>query len=81
MNRSFTYSALVLRVRSSGESNREAFFLTAEEGLIRATVFGGPKSKLRSHVAPFHRGTLWVYHDPIRDSRKVTDFDVQSWRP
>jgi DNA repair protein RecO (recombination protein O) len=32
-------------------------------------------------VAPFHRGTLWVYHDPVRDSRKVTDFDVQSWRP
>ncbi|MDR2101600.1 MAG: DNA repair protein RecO C-terminal domain-containing protein, partial [Treponema sp.] len=23
----------------------------------------------------------WVYHDPVRDSRKVTDFDVQSWRP
>jgi DNA repair protein RecO (recombination protein O) len=32
-------------------------------------------------VAPFHRGTLWVYRDPVRDSRKVTDFDVQSWRP
>ncbi|MDR1286997.1 MAG: recombination protein O N-terminal domain-containing protein, partial [Treponema sp.] len=81
MARSFIYSALVLRVRSSGESNREAFFLTAEEGLVRATVFGGPKSKLRAHVAPFHRGTLWVYHDPVRDSRKVSDFDVQLWRP
>jgi len=81
MPRSFTYSALTLRVRPSGESNREAWFLTAEEGLIRATVFGGPKSRLRSHVAPFHEGTLWVYHDPVRDSRKVSDFDVQSWRP
>jgi len=54
--------------------------LTAEEGLIRATVFGGPKSRLRSHVAPFHAGTLWIYHDPHRDSRKVSDFDVNSWR-
>jgi DNA repair protein RecO (recombination protein O) len=81
MSRSFTYQALVLKTHSSGESNRDAWFLTAEEGLIRATVFGGPKSKLRAHVSPFNRGTLWIYHDPVRDSRKVSDFDVQSWRP
>lgn len=79
--RSFTYNALVLRVRQSGESNREAFFLTAEEGIIRAMVFGGPKSRLRAYISPFHSGTLWIYHDPVKDSRKVTDFDVQSWRP
>ncbi len=79
--RSFTYEALVLRVRQSGESNRESFFLTAEEGIIRAMVFGGPKSKLRAYVAPFHSGTLWIYYDLVKDSRKVTDFDVQSWRP
>jgi DNA repair protein RecO (recombination protein O) len=81
MARTFTYSALVLRVRAMGESNREAWFLTAEEGILRATLFGGPKSRLRSHVAPFHRGTLWIYHDPVRDTRKVTDFDVLAWRP
>ncbi|GHV41430.1 recombinase RecO [Spirochaetia bacterium] len=81
MSRSFTYQALVLKTRSSGESNRDAWFLTAEEGLIRATVFGGPKSKLRAHISPFNRGTLWIYHDPVRDSRKVSDFDVRSWRP
>jgi DNA repair protein RecO (recombination protein O) len=81
MPRSFTYSAMTLRVKPSGESNREAWFLTAEEGVIHATVFGGPKSRLRAHVAPFHGGTLWIYHDPVRDSRKVSDFDVLSWRP
>ncbi|MFP3042883.1 recombination protein O N-terminal domain-containing protein [Treponema primitia] len=79
--RLFTYSALILRVRSSGESNREAWILTSEEGILRATVFGGPKSKLRAHVEPYHRGTLWIYRDPVRDSRKITDFDVQSWKP
>jgi DNA repair protein RecO (recombination protein O) len=81
MPRSFTYTALVLRVKPSGESNREAWFLTAEEGILRATVFGGPKSRLRAYVAPFHQGVLWIYHDPVRDSRKVNDFDVQLWRP
>jgi len=48
MSRSFTYTAQILSVRSSGESNRDATILTAEEGIIRATVFGGPKSKLRA---------------------------------
>jgi DNA repair protein RecO (recombination protein O) len=81
MARLFTYSALILRVRPSGESNREAWMLTPEEGILRATVFGGPKSRLRAHVEPYHGGTLWVYRDPVRDSRKITDFDVRSWKP
>jgi DNA repair protein RecO (recombination protein O) len=81
MSRSLSYSVLCLRVRPVGESNREAWFLSAEEGIIKATVFGGPKSRLRAHVAPFNQGRIWIYHDPVRDSRKVTDFDVHSWRP
>ena len=81
MRRNLVRTALVLRARPSGESNREVWFLTAEEGILRATVFGGPKSRLRAHAAPFHSGTVWLYHDPVRDSRKVTDFDVVSWRP
>jgi DNA repair protein RecO (recombination protein O) len=80
MNRTASYQALVLRVRPSGE-HREAEFLTSEEGIIRATVFGGPKSHLRAHVAPFHSGTLWIYRDPVKDTRRVNDFDVVSWRP
>ena len=80
MSRNLSYSALTLRVKASGESNREAWFLTSEDGLVRATVFGGPKSRLRSLVAPFHGGRLIIYHDPVRDSRKVTDFDVFSYR-
>ncbi|MDR0760958.1 MAG: DNA repair protein RecO C-terminal domain-containing protein [Treponema sp.] len=81
MARNFTYTALVLRARPSGESNREITFLTAEEGLIRATVFGGPKSKLRAHAALYHGGKLWIYRDPVKGFMKVTDFDVQEWRP
>lgn len=81
MQRSFSCTALVLRVKPSGESNREAWFLTDTGGLLHATLFGGPKSRLRAHTAPYNQGTLWYYHDPVRDSRKVSDFDVKSWRP
>jgi DNA repair protein RecO (recombination protein O) len=81
MARNFTYTALVLRARPSGESNREITFLTAEEGLIQATVFGGPKSRLRAHASLYHEGRLWIYRDPVKEFMKVTDFDVQAWRP
>jgi DNA repair protein RecO (recombination protein O) len=55
--------------------------LTAETGVTRATLYGGPKSKLRSYVSQFHSGGLYLYHDPVRSSYKVTDFDVRNWRP
>ena len=81
MSRTAVYSALVLRNRPSGESNSEIFMLTAEEGIVRATVFGGAKSKLRSHSAPYNSGKAWIYRDPAKDYGKLSDFDVQSWRP
>jgi DNA repair protein RecO (recombination protein O) len=81
MPRNFISRALVLKTASFGESNREAWFLSADEGILRAVVYGGPKSRLRSHVSPFHSGTLYYYLDPVRDSRRVNDFDVGSWRP
>ena len=80
-NRNVEYSALILRSRPSGESNSEVTLLTAEEGLLRATVFGGPKSKLRSHAAPYNSGRVWIYRDPAKEYAKISDFDVQSWRP
>ena len=79
--RNALYSALVLRSRPSGEANNEVNLLTAEEGILRATVFGGPKSKLRSHSAPYNSGRVWIYRDPAKDYSKISDFDVQSWRP
>jgi DNA repair protein RecO (recombination protein O) len=79
--RNVSYPALILRSRPSGEANREVWLLSAEAGLLRATVFGGPKSKLRSYASPFHSGQAWIYQDPSKDSRKLSDFDVHSWRP
>lgn len=71
----------MLSVRPSGEANREAVFLTEDEGLMRATLFGGPKSRLRAYVAPYHSGELFIYHDPVKNYRKVSDFNVRVWRP
>jgi len=88
MSRTAVYSALVLRNRPFGESNSEVTLLTAEEGIIRATVFGGAKSKLRAHSAPYNSGQVWIYRDKAKDYSqqgfhyaKLSDFDVHSWRP
>ena len=81
MSRTVVYSALVLRSRPSGESNNEVFLLTAEEGIIRATVFGGPKSKLRAFASPYNSGQVWVYRDKAKEYAKLSDFDVRLWRP
>ena len=81
MTRNISCAALALRTRQFGEANREAYFLTREAGVIRAVLYGGPKSKLRAFVSPFHSGLLYLYHVPARDSYKVTDFDVRAWRP
>ncbi|MDR2965899.1 MAG: recombination protein O N-terminal domain-containing protein [Treponema sp.] len=81
MSRTIIYSALSLRCRPSGESNSEVTLLTAEEGIIKATVFGGAKNKLRSHSSPYNSGQVWIYRDPAKEHRSLSDFDVRSWRP
>jgi DNA repair protein RecO (recombination protein O) len=80
MSRTAVYSALVLRSRPSGESNSEVTLLTAEEGIIKATVFGGAKSKLRAYCAPYNSGQVWIYKDKSKEYAKISDFDVRSWR-
>ena len=81
MTRNHCYTALILRSRASGEANRDVWLLTNEAGLFRATVFGGPKSRLRSYASPFNSGQAFIYQDPVKDTRKISDFDVRSWRP
>jgi DNA repair protein RecO (recombination protein O) len=81
VNRNRILTALTLRVRPFGENAREGIFLTREDGLLRAAVYGGAKSKLRAYVSPFNSGILYLYHDPVRDTSKVTDFDCLNWRP
>jgi DNA repair protein RecO (recombination protein O) len=81
MSRNLNCHALILRSRPCGESNRDVWLLSPEAGLLRVTVFGGPKSRLRSYASPFHSGQAWVYHDPVKNTFKLSDFDVNSWRP
>ncbi len=81
MERSFYTQALVLSTRPFGESNLSVTILSPDKGIFTAVLYGGHKSKLRSLVAPFHKGTMWLYNDTAKKSIKITDFDVQSFHP
>ncbi|MBQ6781762.1 MAG: DNA repair protein RecO [Treponema sp.] len=79
MSRNSSCQALVLATHPQGENNRAVTLLSAEEGIFYATLFGGPKSKLRAQVSPFNRGTIWLYKDEPKHSCKITDFDVANY--
>lgn len=79
MQRSFSYQALVINVKPLGENNSSVTLLTAEKGIIRAVLYGGPKSKMRSLVAQWNSGTVWLYENPEKNQIKITDFEVKKF--
>ncbi|UTC64570.1 DNA repair protein RecO C-terminal domain-containing protein [Treponema sp. OMZ 788] len=83
-NRSWVSEALVLSLKTFGEGHRNALLLLPDTEhsckLIDAAVFGGPKSKLRSMVIPYHTGEVWIYSNPIKNSNKISDFKVSDYR-
>lgn len=68
--------AIILNITPQGENNRRICALSSDMGLFYATLYGGPKSKLRSLVQPFNAGKLWIYNDEAKKSIKITDFEV-----
>jgi len=75
--RNFSTAALVLSVQMQGENNRLARIFSPEEGIFYATLYGGPKSKMRSLVSPMNSGVMYLYRDQVKNQTKITDFDVK----
>ncbi|MCM1320486.1 MAG: DNA repair protein RecO [Bacteroides sp.] len=81
MNRNSCIRALVLISRQTAENLRNVTLFSPERGIFQAVLYGGPKSKLRSLVSPYHSGKIWLYTNEINHSTKITDFDVSEYRP
>ncbi len=79
MNRSKSSEAIILSLHASGENNTSVTLLTPEDGVLYATLYGGPKSRLRSYVSQWNRGTIWLYSNPEKDQIKITDFEVKKY--
>ncbi len=70
-------SAVVLKSARMGEIHRSVTLLTPQRGVVYATAHGAGKaaSKLKAAAIPFASVTAYLYHDPVRDSFKVTDVE------
>lgn len=81
MQRSTSTQALVLSLKASGENNNTVTLLTKNQGIVYATLYGGPKSKLRSLVCLWNFGNIWLYDNPEKKQIKITDFEVIKYHP
>ncbi len=77
--RNKTTDAIILNLSRQGENNWTATLISPDSGIFYATVYGGPKSKLRSLVQKFNIGKLYYYDDSQRNLRKISDFDVANY--
>lgn len=77
--RNISVLATILQTQPKGENNYLITYLTAEEGICTATLYGGAKSKLKSLVSPMNSGILYIYKDETKNAIKINDFDVKSY--
>ena len=74
--RNTSFDALFLRSKDSPSGDRIATMLCSEEGIIDAFVFGGSRSSLRSSASPFVFAKVFVYSDPVKHYRKLSDMAI-----
>jgi len=81
MNRSHSAEAIVLKNNRIGDIHKGVVMLTPEEGLVRAIAHGAysQNGKLRGTTNLFCCGTAYLYTDPVKQSTKITDFDVREY--
>ncbi len=59
------------------EYNRGIKIFTPEEGLLNIIAFGAyrPKSRLGSLLQPVSYGEFNIYHDPVKNLYRITDYE------
>ncbi|MCR4954281.1 MAG: DNA repair protein RecO [Treponema sp.] len=81
MQRSYSTPAVVVSVKPSGENNSSVTLITPEKGIVYSTLYGGPKSKMRSLVSLWNSGIIYLYENPEKNQIKISDFDVKNYHP
>ncbi len=75
-DRNESFDALFLRSKDSPSGDRIATMLSAETGIIDAFVFGGSRSSLRASASPFVFAKVFIYSDPVKHYRKLSDMAI-----
>jgi DNA repair protein RecO (recombination protein O) len=79
MYRCISTQAIVIRRERYGEFHKSLSLLTADLGLISATAYGAYKmqSRLRMGSEPFTWSRTLLYHNPVKNTYKVTDLEIR----
>jgi DNA repair protein RecO (recombination protein O) len=77
MNRSVRTDSIILRTRRVGEFHKGLTCLTPEHGILEVMAYGAGKgkSRLSGLVDPFSILKLYLYHEPVKDSYKLSDVE------
>jgi DNA repair protein RecO len=77
MGRNSRSPGIILTSRRVGEYHKALEILLPEEGIVRATAYGAVKgkSRLAGVSEPFIEGEMYIYHDPVKDRRSLTELD------
>jgi DNA repair protein RecO (recombination protein O) len=77
--RTVSTPVIVIRRERMGESHKGLVLLTADRGLLRAAAYGAWKmhSTLRTGSEPFAHSLARLYHDPVKNTWKVTDLEMR----
>lgn len=79
MQRSFSTPAIILNLKPQGENNSTVTIITPEKGILYVTLYGGPKSKMKSIVSQWNSGIIYLYENPEKNQIKISDFEVKSY--
>jgi DNA repair protein RecO (recombination protein O) len=81
MSRHSSFQAIVLKADRFGEMHKRVRMLSDDRGLVEAIAYGGysQKGKLRGVTDFLCAGTCYLYTDPVKESSKITDFDVSEY--
>ena len=79
MNRTKSFLATVISIKKVGENNFSVTLLSGQEGISYATLYGGPKSRMKSLVTLWNTGIVYLYENPEKKQTKISDFDVKNF--
>ena len=78
VGRTFATECMILRKYRVGETHKGIVVLTPDRGMLHAIAHGAlrPGSRLAFGTEPFTLARVYFYHEPVKDTYKVTDLSV-----
>ncbi|MBN1699138.1 MAG: DNA repair protein RecO [Spirochaetales bacterium] len=77
MSRNTIQQAIILKTNRIGEINKGVVLLTRTSGIINTVAYGAckMKSRLRAYTQLFSHVKVYLYHNPVSNTFKITDME------